>query len=176
MLDIDWAGIFLPNTPLLEIFVRGTVVYFALFAMLRFVMRREAGTLGLTDLLVIVLIADAAQNAMAGEYTSIADGILLVATIVFWSYVLSALAFHSEFWRRIVQPPRIQLVANGRILWRHMEQQKITEEELMGELRSHGCDDIGRVRAVYMESDGMISVITARGEQNASPKKDGRAV
>jgi uncharacterized membrane protein YcaP (DUF421 family) len=49
--------------------------------------------MGITDLLVIVLIADAAQNGMAGEYRSLTDGLLLVATIVAWSYALNWLAF-----------------------------------------------------------------------------------
>lgn len=44
--------------------------------------------MSVTDLLVVVLIADAAHNAMAGDYRSLLDGILLVSTIVFWSYAL----------------------------------------------------------------------------------------
>lgn len=77
---IDWAKAFTPTTPL-EIVLRGSLVYLALFILMRFILRREAGTFGITDLLVVVLIADAAQNAMANDYTSITDGILLVGTI-----------------------------------------------------------------------------------------------
>jgi uncharacterized membrane protein YcaP (DUF421 family) len=47
------------------------------------VLRREPGTVGIADLLMVVLIADASQNAMAGEYHSILDGLILVLTIVF---------------------------------------------------------------------------------------------
>lgn len=79
---IDWAKLFEFSTPALEIVVRGTVMYLALFAMLRFILRRETGSLGITDLLVVVLVADAAQNGMAGSYRSISDGLLLVATII----------------------------------------------------------------------------------------------
>ena len=59
---IDWARMFAFSTPPLEIVVRGTVMYLALFAMLRFILRRETGSLGITDLLVIVLIADAPRR------------------------------------------------------------------------------------------------------------------
>src|SRR5690606_22918530 len=72
----DWESILMPSTPLVEILVRGSLVYLALFALLRFVLKRETGTLGTTDLLVIVLLADAAQNALADDYTSIPDGII----------------------------------------------------------------------------------------------------
>ena len=161
---IDWVGLLTPRTPVLEIVLRGTITYLALVALLRFVMKREIGTLGITDLLVIVLIADAAQNAMADDYQSIPDGLLLVATIVGWSYLLDWLAFRFPLWRRILRPSRVQLVKDGRILERNLSHEKITREELESELRVHGCDDVSRVRAAYVESDGMISVIMAEGE------------
>ena len=66
--DVDWAKVFGPDTPVLEIVVRGTVVYLALFVLIRVVFKRQPGAVGIADLLVVVLIADAAQNAMAGTY------------------------------------------------------------------------------------------------------------
>jgi uncharacterized membrane protein YcaP (DUF421 family) len=168
---IDWARIFGSDTPLLEIFVRGTAVYLSLFLLLRFVMRREAGALGLTDLLVIVLIADAAQNAMADDYHSVTDGVFLVMVILGWSFLLSWLASRHAFWRRVVLPPRVQLVRDGQILRRNLDRELITEEELMGELRGHGIDKLDKVRAAYMESDGMISVIRRGKDGEDAPRK-----
>ncbi|HZR83878.1 MAG TPA: hypothetical protein VFD92_22475 [Candidatus Binatia bacterium] len=70
----DWSALFgLEKSPL-EIVVRGSLTYLGLFAILRVVLRRHSGAVGFADLLVVVLIADAAQNAMAGEYRSISDG------------------------------------------------------------------------------------------------------
>lgn len=176
MQPIEWAKMFMPDANPVEIFIRGTLIYLSLFVLLRFVLRREAGTLGLTDLLVIVLLADAAQNGMAGDYQSITDGLVLVCTLVFWSYLLAWLSFHFPFWRRVVQPPRVKLVDQGELLWKNLAREKITEEELMGELRSHGVEDVAKVRAAYIESDGMISVITARAEGGEPSKKKGRGV
>lgn len=85
LLGADWRTVLLPATPVLEIALRGSVIYLTLFALLRFVLRRQAGTLSIGDLLVVVIIADAAQNAMADDYRSIPDGVLLVAVIVFWN-------------------------------------------------------------------------------------------
>lgn len=159
---VDWASVFVPDKPLLEIVVRGTVVYLALFAMLRLIVKREVGTLGVTDILVLVLIADAAQNAMADEYRSVPDGIVLVATILAWSFVLDWLAYRSAFLRRVLRPPPVQIVRNGRMLRRALAREKITEDELLGELRRHGYEDVRDVHAAYIEADGAISVI-ARG-------------
>jgi len=172
---VDWGRLFVPDTPLLEIFLRGTVMYLALFALLRFVLRREAGALGITDLLVIVLIADAAQNGLAGDYTSITDGLLLVATIVGWSHFLNWLAYRFPLWRKIILPPRVQLVRDGRLLRRNLDHEMISEEELMGEIHSHGCDDLRQVRAAWIEADGMISVIRGDGGDGSSRKKPAAA-
>jgi len=59
-------------------------MYLALFVILRFIARRQAGSFGPADLLVIVLIADAAQNGLGKDYTSVTEGIVLVLTIVGW--------------------------------------------------------------------------------------------
>lgn len=82
----DWLGVFLPDTAvglaLLQIFVRGTITYWFVFLLLRF-FRRGTGQLSISDVLLITLISDAAQNAMAGEYTSILEGATLIGTLVF---------------------------------------------------------------------------------------------
>ena len=64
LLGVDWHAMFVPALGLIDVVVRGTIMYLALFAILRFIGRRQAGHFGPADLLVIVLIADAAQNAL----------------------------------------------------------------------------------------------------------------
>src|SRR5688572_15654883 len=86
-LNLDWHTMFVPSQPVLETMIRGSIMYLAIFALLR-VFRRQAGSLGPADLLVLLLVADASQNAMASEYRSITDGLILVATIVGWESVL----------------------------------------------------------------------------------------
>ena len=111
---------------------------------------------------------------MAGNYTSITDGLLLVITIITWSYVLNLLAFRYPFWRRIVQAPRVQLVRDGRLIRRNLEHEKITEEELLAEIHAYGCENISDVRAAWIEPDGMVSVIKLNGDADAGRRKRGR--
>jgi uncharacterized membrane protein YcaP (DUF421 family) len=159
LIGADWHKMFALDTPVLEIFLRGTVVYLALFLFLRYVVKREVGTVGIADLLVIVVIADAAQNAMAGDYTSITDGVLLVGTIIFWNFALDWLAFHSPRLRVIIEPQPMALIRNGRVLRRNLRRALITDEELMSQLRLQGIDDVADVKMVCVESDGRISVV-----------------
>jgi len=163
---MDWKTIFLPDTSLLEIILRGSVMYIALFAMLRIILKRQTGTLGMTDLLLITLLADASQNAMAGEYKSIPDGIVLVGTIIFWNYLFDWLSFKSEWFGRLIEPPPLPLIKNGRMLRRNMRQELITEDELMMQLREQGLDNASKVKEAYIESDGQISVIQYKQKQH----------
>ncbi len=171
LFNLDWSRIFLPDTPVLEIFLRGSIVYLFLFLLLRIVLKREAGTLGMTDLLVVVLLADAAQNAMAGDYRSLPDGLLLVSTIVFWAFALNWLGYHIPAVNRFVHPPALRLIQNGRMLRRNMRHELITEEELMGQLRQQGINAIDEVNEAFMEGDGRISVVTRNGRARGSPKR-----
>jgi len=109
-MEIDWNTIFSPDVPLLEIVLRGSVMYISLFILLRVILKRQTGSLGMTDLLLITLLADASQNAMAGEYTSIIDGIVLVATIIFWNYAFDWLSFKFEWFSRLIEPTPLLLV------------------------------------------------------------------
>jgi uncharacterized membrane protein YcaP (DUF421 family) len=163
---MDWKTIFLPDTSLFEIILRGSIMYIALFAMLRIILKRQTGTLGMTDLLLITLLADASQNAMAGEYKSIPDGIVLVGTIIFWNYLFDWLSFKSEWFGRLIEPPPLPLIKNGRMLRRNMRQELITEDELMMEIREQGLDDVSKVKEAYIESDGRISVIQYKQKQH----------
>lgn len=149
-------------------------MYIALFTMLRVVLKRQTGTLGMTDLLLITLLADAAQNAMAGEYQSLSDGVVLVATIIFWNYAFDWLSFQSEWFGRLIEPPPLPLVRNGRMLRRNMRHELITEDELMMELRQQGLEDVSKVRQAYIESDGRISVIERKERRhNKVERKEG---
>ncbi|QSJ18930.1 DUF421 domain-containing protein [Nostoc sp. UHCC 0702] len=159
-LFIDWRGIFVPSISILELIIRGSLVYLALFSVLRLLPSRQIGTLGITDLLVVVLFAEAAQNAMASNYTSITEGAILVGTVIFWSYFLNWLGY--KFPRlRFLNPPPLLLVKNGRLIERHLQQELITEDELMSKLRQQGVEFLAEVKFAYMEADGSISIITS---------------
>jgi hypothetical protein len=80
---VDWAELVIPTHSIGEMLVRGTATYLALFLILRFVMKRQTSTIGIADILVVVVIADGAQNAFSREYRSITEGLVLVLTIVF---------------------------------------------------------------------------------------------
>lgn len=173
--SVNWAKLFRPETPIIEIIVRGSAIYLSLVLLLRVVLKRQTGTLGITDLLVIVLLADAAQNAMAGSYQSITDGLLLIAVIVFWAYALDWLAKRFPHLRPLLRPPALPVVRDGRMMRHNMARELMTEDELMSAIRLEGLDSLDQVKVAYMEGDGRISVIPRNGA-HAHAKHERRGV
>lgn len=158
LLQIDWKSVFVPTVSLGEVVARGTLVYLLLFFILRF-MRREAGALGISDLLVVVLIADAAQNGMAGEYKSVTEGAVLVGTIAAWDFFLDWLGFRFPALQRLLRPAPLALVKDGRVLRQNLRKEMISMEELQSQLREQGVSDVSEVRRCYLEGDGHVSVL-----------------
>jgi uncharacterized membrane protein YcaP (DUF421 family) len=156
---VDWSELFGVSISPLELFVRGSTIYWFIFLIFRVVLRREVGALGIADVLVIVLIADASQNAMAGEYRSITDGMVLISTIVFWNVVVDWAAYRSPRLSRLLEPTPLVLVDHGRMLRANMRREFLTPEELHSKLREKGVDDISQVKRAVLETDGEISVV-----------------
>lgn len=166
--NIDWQSMFVPTESILEIVIRGTIMYLGMYAILR-IFRRQSGSIGVADLLVIVVIADAAQNGMAGDSKSITEALLLIVTIVLWDFFLDWLGFKSAFVSRILEPKPLLLVKDGKILKKNLEKEFLTEDELSSVLRQQGMTDVSRVSEMYLESNGRFSILTSKRKK---PKKD----
>lgn len=156
---VDWQALFVPSGSLLELVLRGSLMYLFMLLLLR-LLRREAGQVGIADILVLVVIADAASNGMAGEYQSITEGAVLVATILAWDFLLDWASFRSPRLRRVLQPPPLALVVNGQLQRSALRREMISNAELMGLLREQGVEKLAQVKRCYMESNGNLSVIT----------------
>jgi uncharacterized membrane protein YcaP (DUF421 family) len=170
LFNIDWISMFSPKESVAEIVIRGTIMYLGMYTLLR-VFRRQSGSVGIADLLVIVVIADAAQNGMAGDSKSITEALILITTIVLWDWFFDWLGYSSRFWGRILDPEPLLLIDNGRILRKHLEKELIKEEDLRSQLREQGIEEIDSVKKCYLESNGHFSVLT---EVKKASKDDGK--
>ncbi len=126
---------------------------------MRFTARRQAGHFGPADLLVIVLIADAAQNGLGKEYGSVTEGLALVLTIVAWEYLLDWMAWRFPATRSYLKPPSLTLIRNGRLLPQNLRKEMITEDELRSQLREQSVEDYAEIKLATLEGDGRLSVL-----------------
>ncbi len=168
LIKVDWHDLFIPTHSVAEMIVRGTLMYLGLFLIFRFIVGRQSSAIGIADILVIVVIADAAQNAFAKEYKSITEGVILVLTIVFWDFALDWLGYHNRFFGWLIKPAPLPLVQDGKLLFRNMRKQLISPDELRSQARQQGIADIADVKMACLEGNGEISFI--KNDDGDSPR------
>lgn len=174
-LDTNWLELFRLSVPISEMIVRGTAIYWFLFIVFRFVIPRDVGAIGIADILILVIIADASQNAMSGDYKTITDGMVLIAVLVGWNLVFDRAAFYFPGFRRFATPATLCLIKDGRMLKRNMRREFITDEELWSHLRMEGIESLAQVSTVYLESDGGFSVIKKEDSNHHNPHSRSRS-
>src|SRR5688572_26016757 len=156
MFEIDWQHLFGFEKSVLELFIRGTVMYWFLFLMFRFVLRRDVGAIGIADVLLIVIIADASQNAMSDDYESITEGMVVVGTLIFWNVLTNWLNFKLPAFQKFAEPAPLLLIREGKVLEGNMRREMLTRDELLAKLRENGVERVDEVKWAYMESDGEV--------------------
>ena len=159
-------AVFKLTAPIVELFIRGSVMFWFLVLVFRVVLRRDVGSMGITDFLFVVLLGDAAQNGMIGEATSATDAVVLISTLVFWNVLIDWATWRFSALEKLFSAKRLCLVKDGRRNRRNMRREFISDAELMSKVREEGLEDLSGVKRMYLESDGEISLIRY-------PKDDG---
>ena len=157
----------------LELILRGSLIYWFLFFLFRFILRRDSGSMGLADILVVVLIADAAQNGMAGEYKSVGEAFVLIGTIAGWNYWIDWMSYRFRWFARFAEARVVPLVRHGRLLHSNLQREMITEDELKSQLRQQGIEELKQVKHARLEPDGQLSVIRCSPEEVSRRRQKG---
>lgn len=153
MFDLDVNG--------WSIVARTLIVYGALLVGLRLAGKRELGQMTPFDLVVILLIANAVQNAMVGPDTSVTGGLIAAAVLVTANYGLARARERVPFLRRAVEGMPTLLINDGRFVTEHLQQEGLDEDMVLMAIREHGIADVGDVRMAVLETDGSISIVPA---------------
>jgi len=136
-------------------------VYLFLVAGLRTFGKRELGQMSLYDLVLIVILGNAVQNAMINNDNTLGGGIVAAVVLLTLNWALNRIISRSRRAERLLVGGPVLIVHDGQPIRSRMAQQGITMDELSAALREHGIDDLGEVRLAVLESDGTISVVPA---------------
>ncbi len=147
--------------PAWEIVVRTALVYLAVFAGLRVMGKRELGQMTVFDLVVILLIANAVQNAMVGPDVSVTGGILAAFVLLLTNRFVARLRIQKTVWGRLVEGTPTVLVQEGRVLETNLRREGVELTELEMAMREHGVDSLDAVKLAVLETDGTVSVVPA---------------
>jgi uncharacterized membrane protein YcaP (DUF421 family) len=122
--------------------------------------KKELSQLSVVDLVFILLISNAVQNAMVGSNTSLAGGIVAASTLFIINYVLKKLILRFKPIERLIEGEPIMLIYEGEIQQSNVEKAGFTIQELNAAVREHGVDTIENVNLAMLEVDGNISVLS----------------
>jgi uncharacterized membrane protein YcaP (DUF421 family) len=151
--------LFHPGTPLWEIALRTSVVYLTILLGLRLFGKRQLGEMSVGDLVMILLIANAVQNAMVGPDVSLQGGLTAALVLLVINFVVVRVVGRTAFGERLLEGGPTLLVKDGVLVPHGLSHEGLAPEEVETAIREHGIADVSGVRAAYLEPDGTISVI-----------------
>jgi uncharacterized membrane protein YcaP (DUF421 family) len=157
------VNLFDMTTPWYEILLRTFVVYMTVLVLLRLAGKRELGQMTPFDLVVILVIANAVQNAMTGGDNSLTGGILAASTLTVVNIAVGRWGSRVPFFRRLVASEPTLLLRDGKPLQEALDRERIDVEELEMAARQHGIAELKDVTAAVLEEDGSISIIPKEG-------------
>ena len=144
---------------LLNIALRTGIVYLALLLGLRLTGKRQVGQMTPFDFLLLLLLANAVQNAMTGPDTSLAGGLVAAATLFTANIVVAWIARRNRGLEKLVEGSPALLIRRGQIITQNLQREGITRDDLLRALREHGVSTVEDVRSAILEVDGTVSVL-----------------
>lgn len=160
------------GSDLLSVIARTAIVYICLVLGFRFLGKREAGQLSTLDLVVLLVISNAVQNAMVGENSSLIGGLVAAAVILLLDLALHAAADRIPWLQNALDGEPTILVDHGRILFENLHKEGISDRDLAVALRQNQLLTAEEALYVFLETNGQISVIPRRDDKDPKPADD----
>ena len=142
-----------------DIALRTFVVYFALLFGIRIAGKRELGQMSPFDLVVVLIIANAVQNAMVGADTSLTGGLLAAFTLLLVNWVVGRLRLRYSWLERNITGHATLLVNHGHYIEPNMRREGVDQGDVEMAIREHGIDNVSQVEIAILEVDGTISIV-----------------
>jgi len=146
------------GVPPWELVIRAVVIYAALLGALRLFGKREVGQFTLYDLVLVLLVANAVQPAMTGPDTSLAGGVVIIATLILLNFAIGRLDRFRIF-HRLFRPEPSLIIKDGHYLTDRMRREGVDVDETAMAIREHGLENVSEVRMGVLEADGTISIV-----------------
>lgn len=172
---LNWAAKFDRNDPLLkktamlnelfdssrlpEVMLRTMIVYLGLLLAVRVAGKREVGQMKPFDLVTLVILSNAVQNAMVGPDNSVSGGLMAAGVILLLNFAVGFLRQRFPLAKDVFEGSPSLLVHDGHFVLEHIREENVTETDVLQAMREHGIEDLSKVQSAVLEVDGAISII-----------------
>ncbi len=158
----------------LRIVLSSSAVYLFIIVAIRLFGKKELAQLSIIDLVFILLISNAVQNAMVGADSSLSGGLVAASTLFMINYLFKYLLYRFPKLGNYVQGSEMLLIYKGQLNKVNMDKARITHEEILEAVREHGVAEIREVDLAVLEIDGNISIISNEYKHRTVRKRKGR--
>ena len=140
--------------------LRAVSVYIFLLVLFRIVGRRTLAEMTNFDLVLLLIISEATQNAMIGNDYSLTNGFLVILSLLGLDILLSLVKTHFPTFERWVDGLPLLLVDNGRPLRDVMKWARVDEADILSSAReTQGLANMDQIQHAVLETNGGISII-----------------
>jgi uncharacterized membrane protein YcaP (DUF421 family) len=165
MKPIDWHGIWVPEMHPVEVIFRVSMVFLFSQLVLRLLGRKEMGRYSTFDLALLFLLTVCLRRTLVGEDDSLTTGFIALATLGAWDWFFSWLSFRDRRAARVLEGGPRELVREGKLVHENLRKTHISRSELLSHLRAQGRDDLGSVRAAFLEPNGRVTFLFREDSQ-----------
>ncbi|WP_422508267.1 DUF421 domain-containing protein [Stenotrophomonas sp. GZD-301] len=153
------SDLFALAMPWWEFILRAVVVYVVVLGMVRLSGKRALGQITPFDVLLIVLLGNAVQNALLGQDTSLGGGLLLAATLILINYSVGWLSTRSRRIETLVEGEPVLIARDGKLLASILKRELVTQADFNAAMRQQGCSDVSEVEMALLEINGHITIV-----------------
>ena len=153
------ADLFKLSMPWWEFVLRACVVYFMLLTLMRMAGKRAMGQFTSFDMLLLVLLGNAVQNALLGTDSSVAGGLLLAATLISLNWLVGLVSARSAKVDRLVEGAPVLLGRDGQIYREVLRRELISRAVFDRAMREQGIEDVGDIALAVLETNGHIALL-----------------
>ncbi len=158
--------LFALSMPWWEFVLRAVVVYVVVLAMVRLAGKRALGQFTPFDMLLLVLLGNAVQNALLGQDTSLGGGLLLAATLIVLNYFVGWITTRSPRIERAIEGEPVVLARHGHVLQKVLRRELVSKADFAKAMRDAGSDDVDDVELALLETNGHITVMLKHGKRD----------
>jgi uncharacterized membrane protein YcaP (DUF421 family) len=144
--------------------LKTTVIYFFLVIGLRILGKRELGQMNIYDLVLVIVLANAVQNAMVGDDNTLLGGMTAATTLLVLNRLFTIAMLHSKRLEHVMVGEPVLILNDGKLVADRMRHEGVTEEQVLAALREHGLERLDQAHMCILEVDGTISVVSAEAE------------
>jgi len=159
------------NNQYVQIVCSSLVIYLFIIIAFRVLGKKELSQLSVVDLVFILLISNAVQNAMVGSNTTLAGGLVAAASLFIANFLFKQLMYRFPRLDNLVEGEATMLIYDGKLIEKNTKKARITYQEIMEILREHGVSSIEEVDLAVLEVDGNISVLSEKFKRKTVRKR-----